>query len=200
MRNPTTVLTDYLLGLVSFGCALASLRRAGAANRFWALAFGAQGIGACAAATAHAVESSPPGPLEVATWRAALVGAGLSNAGLLAAGIAGRLAGPWRAVGLLLCGVKLAAYLALLTRRQDFRLVVIDNLVATAAVAALQAAPRRHAGAGDGRPIVAALALSVAGGAVQQRGVRLHRHFDHNDLFHVIQTAATLLLHRGASA
>jgi hypothetical protein len=35
-------------------------------------------------------------------------------------------------------------------------------------------------------------------GLVQASGFRLHEHFNHNDLYHVIQTAAVLLLYRGA--
>jgi hypothetical protein len=33
---------------------------------------------------------------------------------------------------------------------------------------------------------------------VQASGVTLHRHFNHNDLFHVIQIGATLVFYRGA--
>lgn len=41
--------------------------------------------------------------------------------------------------------------------------------------------------------------LSLAGFAIQQSGVQLHRHFNHNDLYHVIQTGALYLFYRGAS-
>jgi hypothetical protein len=42
------------------------------------------------------------------------------------------------------------------------------------------------------------VALAVVGAGVQASGFALHRHFNHNDLFHVIQLAATVLFYRGA--
>ena len=37
-----------------------------------------------------------------------------------------------------------------------------------------------------------------AGAMVQASGFRLHEHFNHNDLYHVIQMVALVLLYRGA--
>lgn len=46
--------------------------------------------------------------------------------------------------------------------------------------------------------MMAGVALSLAGLAVQQSGWALHRCFDHNDLYHLIQGAALYLIYRGA--
>jgi hypothetical protein len=46
--------------------------------------------------------------------------------------------------------------------------------------------------------ILAGVAVSVGAALVQASGFALHRHFNHNDLYHVIQIAAMLLLYRGA--
>jgi hypothetical protein len=46
--------------------------------------------------------------------------------------------------------------------------------------------------------ILAGVAVSIAAGAVQASGFDLYRHFNHNDLYHVIQIAAMLLYSRGA--
>jgi hypothetical protein len=40
--------------------------------------------------------------------------------------------------------------------------------------------------------------LSVGAALVQASGFALYRHFNHNDLYHVIQIAAMVLLYRGA--
>jgi hypothetical protein len=45
--------------------------------------------------------------------------------------------------------------------------------------------------------MLAGVALSVAAALAQALGVALHRHFNHNDLYHVIQIAAMLLFYRG---
>jgi uncharacterized protein DUF6962 len=41
--------------------------------------------------------------------------------------------------------------------------------------------------------------VSVIGGAVQASGFDLHPHFNHNDLYHVIQIAAMVLFYRGVT-
>ena len=42
------------------------------------------------------------------------------------------------------------------------------------------------------------VAVSFAGAAAQMSGFALHRHFNHNDLYHVIQMLGLWLLFRGA--
>jgi hypothetical protein len=46
--------------------------------------------------------------------------------------------------------------------------------------------------------IVTGVAVSALGALVQASGLAPHRHFNHNDLYHVIQLAAMFLLYRGA--
>jgi len=40
--------------------------------------------------------------------------------------------------------------------------------------------------------------LSVIAGLVQASGFTLHQHFNHNDLYHLIQIAGVVLLYHGA--
>ncbi len=69
--------------------------------------------------------------------------------------------------------------------------MVIDTGIAFVIVAAI------HLWKWNG-PILAGIAVSIAGAAVQASGLRLHEHFNHNDLYHVIQIAAMVLFYRGA--
>ncbi len=63
--------------------------------------------------------------------------------------------------------------------------------------AALYAMARWHA-AGMGW-LVAGVAVSLVAVLVQVRRVALHRHFNHNDLYHVIQMVALYLFFRGGA-
>lgn len=45
--------------------------------------------------------------------------------------------------------------------------------------------------------IVAGVALSLVAGAAQASGFDLHRHFNHNDLYHVIESVAIVAFYRG---
>jgi len=46
--------------------------------------------------------------------------------------------------------------------------------------------------------LISGLVLSVLGLAVQQSSLGLGQHFNHNDIYHCIQTAALYLFYRGA--
>lgn len=48
--------------------------------------------------------------------------------------------------------------------------------------------------------LAAGLILSIAGLVIQQSGLAIHAGFNHNDLFHCVQTVALYLLFRGAQA
>jgi hypothetical protein len=45
--------------------------------------------------------------------------------------------------------------------------------------------------------MVAGVAVSIAAAAVQASGLDLHQHFNHNDLYHLVQLGALLLYYRG---
>jgi hypothetical protein len=45
--------------------------------------------------------------------------------------------------------------------------------------------------------VLGGIAVSVIAALVQQSGFDLHRHFNHNDFYHVIQLVALWLLYRG---
>jgi hypothetical protein len=55
----------------------------------------------------------------------------------------------------------------------------------------------RFHGVGTGW-IIASILVAFGGAIVQQSGFALHKHFNHNDIFHVIQMGGMYLLYRGA--
>ena len=58
--------------------------------------------------------------------------------------------------------------------------------------------PNRIRGEGGHRAYLAGgILVSIAAAAIQQSGIRLHTHFNHNDLMHVVQMGAVWLLYQG---
>ena len=47
--------------------------------------------------------------------------------------------------------------------------------------------------------IVIGLLVNLSAAGVQASGLTLHKHFNHNDLFHVIQVLGMILIYRGGS-
>lgn len=56
---------------------------------------------------------------------------------------------------------------------------------------------RRRPGA---RSLLAGVLVGFAGALVQRSGFALHPHFNHNDLFHVVEMAGVWLYYRAAAA
>lgn len=182
MNEPVTLLTDYLLGAVSAWLGIRLLRF----SRHWALAFLALALAAFLGGTWHGLIQSD------LLWKATVLSVGVASFGMVVG--SARIA----AQGLLLqaltgfAAAKLLAYSAWMLFHDDFVWVIADTGSALAIVGAL------HLWRRNGW-MVAAVAVSVAAALVQASGLALHRHFNHNDLYHVIQIAAMLLFYRGLS-
>jgi hypothetical protein len=185
MNEPMTVVTDYLLGGIAAWLALLLFRSAQTSRRLWALAFAALAAAAFLGGTWHGFLQSN------LLWKATTLSAGLASFGMVAGSSYAVFSGQLRAFILTAALAKLVVYSAWMLSHDAFLYVVIDTGIAFIVVAAL------HLWKWNG-PILAGVAVSIAGALVQASGFKLHEHFNHNDLYHVIQIAALALLYRGA--
>lgn len=180
MNEPTTVLTDYALAAVAIFLGLKLVEK----SRFWSLAFGALGLGALLGGTWHGFWPSD------FLWKATTLSVGVTSFGMIVASAAALTAGKLRIGLTAFAAVKLLAYAAWMLYHDDFIWVVADTVSALGIVAALHL--------WKWNPwVLAGVGLSVLGGVAQASGLALHERFNHNDLYHVLQTAAMFLLYRG---
>ncbi|HEX7220587.1 MAG TPA: hypothetical protein VF280_15365 [Burkholderiales bacterium] len=181
-----TLATDYLLAAVTGWLAVLLYRRSfHRAVRWWAYAFMALAAGAFLGGTWHGFLQND------LLWKATVLSVGVASFAMVAGSSFAALGGRARDAVLWLAGLKLIAYWWWMLGRDDFIYVVIDTGIAFGAVAAM------HLWRFNGW-ILAGVAVSVAAAAVQASGFAPHPSFNHNDLYHVIQLAAMLLLYRGA--
>jgi hypothetical protein len=187
IHEPMTLATDYALGGVSAWLAVLLFKNARLHNsrKFWALAFAALALGAFLGGTWHGLVRSD------LLWKATVLAVGVASFGMLAGSAVATLSGIARKAVLGFAAAKFCVYFIWMLKRDDFIFVVLDTGIAFAAVALL------HLWRFN-RWILAGVAGSVAAALVQASGFALHRHFNHNDLYHVIQIAAMALLYRGA--
>jgi uncharacterized protein DUF6962 len=182
MNEPTTVITDYALGLVSAWVAIRLLGNREISQKLWGVAFAALAAGAFLGGTWHGFVRSD------LLWKAAVLSVGVASFGMVAGSARATMASKVLPV---LAAIKLAAYLGWMLLHDEFIYVVLDTGIALLVVAAL------HLWKWNG-PILAGVALSVIAGLVQASGFKLHEHFNQNDLYHVIQMVAVVLLYQGA--
>jgi hypothetical protein len=190
ISEPMTLATDYLLAAVTAFLAFRLLRgtEGQSARRFWGVAFIALALAAALGGTYHGFQ------IEV-LWKPTVWIVGLAGAGMLAGSAFATTQGHGRAALVTLAAVKLAAFWLWTWRDDRFIGVVADTAAAFALVAALHLWRWREPGS---RGILAGVGVSIAAASVQASAFDIHRHFNHNDLYHLIQIAAMLAYYRGA--
>lgn len=192
IAEPMTLLTDYVLaGVTAWLCFLlfknAQLQKS---RKFWALAFAALALGAFLGGTWHGFVQSD------LLWKATVLAVGVASFGMLVGSGYATFGGtPFgeqlRNAVIAVATFKLILYSGWMLIRDDFIYVIADTGSAFFGVALM------HLWKLNGW-ILAGVAVAVAAALVQASGFALHRHFNHNDLYHVIQIAAMALLYRGA--
>jgi len=200
IAEPMTLLTDYVLAGVTGWLAwrLWSLREAHTARLLWAIAFGALALAAAAGGSHHGFAPMLSSPALAALWKATVLCVGIASFGMLCGSAIATITGNARRLLLALAAAKLAWYSFWMLAHDDFIFVIADSGTALAGVAALHLWNRYRHREGVSRWMLAAAVVSALAAAVQASGFSLHQHFNHNDLYHVIQIAAMALFYNGA--
>lgn len=194
-----TVATDYVLAALSVGWGVGLLRRRHRAAKLWGCAFLAMAAGAALGGTAHGFPDALGPAGLAAAWKATQVAIGVASFFLLAATGAGLLSCRGSRLLAAAAGVKMALYVAWIASHNEFVWVIADYGASMVVVLALHAwawRARRLEWAGW---IAAGVLVSFAAAGIQVGGLSLHRHFNHNDLYHVVQMFGLWLFRRGAA-
>lgn len=180
IHEPMTLATDYLLTIAAAVFAIRLWRT----NRQWALAFLFTAAGSFFGGTYHGFGPVVGVLTAVVLWKLTVFSIGLASFFLVL--------GSGRAL-LLVALVKLIVYMSWMTVHSEFVWVVIDYGIALLIVGVVQLVRR-----GPSTPwVIGSIVVSVLGALVQMSRLTLHEHFNHNDLYHLIQLVALWLLYRG---
>ena len=201
ITEPMTVLTNvilagvaFILGVrLSYGAAAASIASAGA------IGFGllSTAFAAALGAAAHGLDPRVDRVQRDRCWIAALYATGFVGAASVASVAYFATSGGVRTAILIVAALKLVIYLVSVARKPEFRVAAADygGALAVLLAGAAYAYIRWRA---PGAPwLIGGVLVSAAAGLVQGRRVMLHRQFNHNDLYHVIQIVALFLFYRG---
>ncbi len=196
--EPVTFATDVLLASVAavFAIRLAAAPH-GRALSAWASAFAALAVAAALGGAAHAL--APFRDVDL-LWTATLWALGAASFSLLLAGCLLTLSergARWAAVAL---GLKLGLHLGRTAHDDDFRWAVLDYGTALLLLLPLAALAWRRQRAPWAPWAAGGVGVSLVAAAIQQSGWDPHRHFNHNDLYHLVQAAGLWLLYRSGRA
>lgn len=201
IAEPTTTLTDFLLGAECLLLAWWLIREGRtSASRWMAGSLAATGVGALLGGVSHGFAPRLADTFTASLlWKATLLSIGLTAflfLGSLARAALGQRARRW-VLGI--AGVQLVGYTVWITGHDAFVWAIVE-FVPPMLIGALLALRLEFGTGGPAGPILAGIGLTFAGAGIQAAGFTLHRHFNHNDLFHVIQMVAVWLLYRGGAA
>jgi len=202
ITEPTTVATNVMIAGVAFvlGARLGYVAAAegSVSGSFFGLGMLAAAVASAFGAASHGIDPETGREQRERCWRASLYCLGFASAATIASVACFTARGSIRTTILVVAGLKLLAYLVSVARRPTFRVVAADHvgtLVVLLAGALYAIARWRAPGMGW---LVAGVAVSLVALLVQVRRIAFHRHFNHNDLYHVIDMVALYVFFRGA--
>lgn len=201
LAEPMTLLTDYVLAGVTgwLGWRLLQARQGQTARAAWVLAFAALAAAAALGGTYHGFAPQLSASVLQRLWTASVLAAGLAGCAMFVGSVMATSAGRLRSVLLVVAAAKLAIYSGWMLSHNEFIYVIADSGLTMAAVALLHASTAARRADPASRWMLAAVGVSGLAAGVQANRVALHPHFNHNDLYHVIQIAAMVLFYVGAA-
>lgn len=201
ISEPMTMFTDYLVTLLaaSLGIHLIIEGRATStrSEALWGWAFLATALGAFAGGTSHGFVQQLGDQGWLVLWKVTVYAIGAASFLLLAGALYASVSGPWKRPFLLLAVVKLGGYIWWMASHDDFRFVINDYGSTMVVVLLLQIWQWWARRAPSAPWVVGGILVSFVASLIQQSEFALHQHFNHNDIFHVIQLLALWLLYRG---
>ena len=198
-----TLATDYMLGTVSEICAILLIKRNTSIRQrsmqWWAFALIAAAIGSYVGGTYHGFQHAIDPGVAALLWKMTTISMGVASFFLLTSAITAGFTAPDRRWLIGAAGLKLAIYVVWMLGHDEFKYVIYDYGSTLAMLLLLVAFKKTHGVDGHRAYIASGIAVSIAAAAVQQSGVRLHQHFNHNDFMHVIQMGGVWLLYKGGA-
>lgn len=202
ITEPSTMLTDYLLGGATLFWAVRLFRDARAEKQMsmllWAGALIATGVAALVAGSYHGFGETLGDGVRLALWKITVYGIGLASYFMASGTIQASVRRPVASWLQLAVVVKFMLYAAWMATHNHFRYVIYDYAPALLLVLALQAYAYFKVQAPSARWMATAVVVSVLAAVIQQSGVALHQHLNHDALYHLVQIGANYLFYRGA--
>ncbi|MCH7495415.1 MAG: hypothetical protein IH825_04890 [Candidatus Marinimicrobia bacterium] len=196
-----TMITDYLLGVWTLYLAFKLTREGISLGQrsilIWGASFAATGLAALIGGTSHGFALYFGEVTKTVIWASTLYITGFISLFFLSAVIIATIKNPlqkWLIVGTVLKFILFAVWIF---SHSEFKYVIYDYVPAMIGVLILQVYGKYSRGDKSAAWIISGILVSFGAAAVQQSGFTLHEHFNHNDLYHVIQMGALFLLYKG---
>ena len=202
ITEPMTLATDYLIVAVALSLSwklFKSWREDRIeGKRLWALALLFTGCGAFFGGTYHGFKEVLGETISDILWRLTLLSTGLVSLYMALGSIHTMTGSKYLKVARIVTGIKFAAYATTTIFFTKFLLVIIDYGSVMLFMFGLSAYIALKHKSQSAKLAVLAVITSFIAAAIQQLGPDLHQHFNHNDLYHIVQTGGVYLFYLSA--
>lgn len=201
ITEPSTLLTDYALAAVAGYLAARqwrSWRVSGHRSvQVWSLAFLMLSAGAVLGGTSHGFTLHLSALAQVVFWKATVLSIGLTSFFLLCGTLIATFRKPVLSWLIAVVLAKFIIYIVWMSFHDDFVYVIADYLPSMLAVVGLQVYTAITQQSASSKWLISGIFISFLAAGIQMSGFDFHRHFNHNDIYHVVQIAAVIVLHAG---
>lgn len=198
-----TMITNYMITCLAcwFGTRLliAQYSKKQLCRRSWGIGFIFIGVGTLLAGVKHGFGAYLSQTSSGLFWKGALYTTGLSVFFMFAGTVKGSVPElKWRKPLHLYNAAALAAYAIVMINNDSFLFVILDYVPAMLLIFVVQVWSLVKHKSTSAKWFIAGVVVSFIGAGVQVSGFDLHPHFNHNDLYHVIQMLGLFLFYKGA--
>lgn len=202
ISEPMTMLTDYILAGQTVFFSIKLLRKGNAENEssvtFWGWAMLMLFLGALIGGTSHGFTLYFNETTKFLLKKATVFSIGLTIFFMLIASTLSTIKKPLSSWLLLIPGLQLIFYSFWMATHDNFIYVVWNYSPALFAIILMQIYAYRKFRSPAALWIISGMLISVFAAGVQVSGFALHKHFNHNDLYHVIQMGGLFIAYKGA--
>ena len=200
INSRTTAITNYMMGCIGLYLGWQTLQIQGSLfHILWACSFFSLSLGAFIGGSYYGFGPTLPNYITKVIWMLTLIFVGIT--GLFLAGSSATFyINETGKFGLMIGSAILVIKDVLGLKRDDTFHHAIKFYVTLIILALIGFIPAFFSlGYTGALQIVIGLLVNLSAAGVQASGLRLHKHFNHNDLFHVIQVLGMILIYRGGS-
>ena len=203
ITEPMTLATDYLLGGWTAVLVVKLFLRFREARQqsvlWWAVALLATAFASFFGGTFHGFSNYLSELVLGVLWKATVYSIGVASLCLLVGSVVAFVSPPAQRWLQAAAAAKFLVYAVWMATHNDFRYVIYDYAPAMVLVLVLAGLALRSSNREAAGWLMAGIVVSFLAAGIQQSGFALHEHFNHNDLYHVVQMGAIYLLYRGAA-
>ncbi|MGH8679384.1 MAG: DUF6962 family protein [Burkholderiales bacterium] len=197
IAEPMTLATDYALAAANALFGFRLLRAENLPRRLWGFGFLALSVSALVGGSFHGFAPMLSGAASAVLWEITELAVGTASFLLLIAVVDLYTTRGLRKALRAFAAAKYVVYVAWMATHDEYRFVIYDTGLTLAIMILLSLAALRLWHHSAAKWLLGGVAVSIVAAIAQSSGIRLHTHFNHNDLYHVIQLIAMYLLYRG---